>query len=62
MTIKKNKLTYYFLSILLLTFAFNFYNVTKKKVYKYNHKKMSFGLLLSTIEFNNNILNNIDEY
>ena len=27
MTIKKNKLTYYFLSILLLTFAFNFYNV-----------------------------------
>jgi len=38
------------------------YNVTKKKVYKYNHKKMSFGLLLSTIEFNNNILNNIDEY
>ena len=35
--------------------------VTKKNVYKYNHKKMSFGLLLSTIKFNNSNLNNIDE-
>ena len=38
------------------------YKATNKKVEKYSHKKMSFGLLLSTINFDKNTLNNINEY